>query len=145
MPPGFQEGSPMPENASDPGFFQAVELGACEIFLLPFKSRVTVSHCLLALLNACFTGLQSLTSWGSPSWCWNSELGSPVEALSPSLLRALHCDSPPTGQSSAARSMSLDYTMPPSAPPARLAFFLLYVFQFSSIQPLSHVQLFATP
>ena len=37
----------MPENGSDPGFLQAVELGACEIFLVPFRSRVMVSYHLL--------------------------------------------------------------------------------------------------
>lgn len=99
LPPGFQEGSPMPENGSDPGLFQPVELGACEIFLVPFRSRVMVSYHLLALLNACPTGLQSLTFWGLTLLVLDLWAGEPSVSLDPSLLRVLHCDYPPIGQS----------------------------------------------
>ena len=56
-----------PRSASDIYFFQIIasvlDLGVCEVFLAPFKSRVSVSYNPLAFLNESPTGFQSQTFW----------------------------------------------------------------------------------
>ena len=60
--------SPRSVSRSDPGSFQviasALDLGACEILCVPFKSEVSISHNPLALPKISPCGLQSQMFWG---------------------------------------------------------------------------------
>lgn len=60
-------GSVRSAGGSGPVFFQislsALDLGACEIFHVPFISRLSVSYIPLPLLLANLTGLQSQVFW----------------------------------------------------------------------------------
>ena len=94
------QASPSSTSGTDLGSFQitpsVLGLRACEILLLLFKSRVSVSYSPLALSYASPTGLQSQMLWGLIFWC-NTGLGSPVWGLDPSLLgeNLCNCDCSP--------------------------------------------------
>ena len=86
---------------SDPGSYQitASALGskACEILCAPFKSGISISYSLLALLNVSPTDLQSQMFWGlvflvQDSWAGEPDMG--LRPLTP-LGEPLQCNYPP--------------------------------------------------
>ena len=74
-------------GGSDPTSFQitasALGLGVCEILCVPFKSGVSISHSLLALLKVSPTGLQSQTFWGLVFSVQDPRAGEPDVGLEP--------------------------------------------------------------
>ena len=63
LPPAFLGDSLRSASGSDPGVFQItasiLELGACEVLHMPFKSGVSVSYSPLAFLNTRLAYFQS--------------------------------------------------------------------------------------
>lgn len=71
-----------PRSATDSDDFQITAsvqgLGACEIWGVPSKSRVSIGHSPLALPGAGLSGHQSQTSWGLIFLMQDPRLGSPL-------------------------------------------------------------------
>ena len=84
MPPASLGGSP---RSADPGSVQitvpVLGLGVCEILCAHFKSRVSVSYSLLALLYSSPIGLQSQMVPGLVFLVQDSQPGEPEVGLGP--------------------------------------------------------------
>lgn len=87
MPSTSLEDSSRSVSVSDADFFQIIAsvlgLRACEILHVPFKSGVSVSYGLVALLYASSAGLQDQMFWGLVSLVQDSWAGKTDVRLGP--------------------------------------------------------------